>query len=174
MSVVICGLPRSGKTTIGKALAKALQWDFIDTDQLIEKAYGNTLSCKEIFLQEGGFFFRTFECKQILSLKASKSVIAIGGGSLIDTKCAAHISTLGPVIYLKISENRLLERFLQHEIPAYLDPTSIELSLQKLYKDRTPLYEKAAHVTIEVTDRTVDQIVALCFQPIFKKIKDSF
>ncbi len=128
MNVILCGLPKSGKTTVGKALSQALRMNFVDTDCLIEDAfaahYNEKLSCREIFERKGEDFFRTLEKQQVLTLKeTTQSIIAIGGGTLLTHENALLIGSLGCIIYLKISMEGLLDRFLQHKIPPYLYPS---------------------------------------------------
>lgn len=65
MNIIICGMPASGKTTIGKKAAEKIAWDFIDTDQLIESVYasqtGRACSCNQIYMKEGEVFFATLK-----------------------------------------------------------------------------------------------------------------
>ena len=128
MNVILCGLPKSGKTTVGKALSQTLRMNFVDTDCLIENAFAThnkeKLSCREIFERKGEAFFRTLEKQQVFTLKGTtQSIIAIGGGTLLTHENALLIGSLGCIIYLKISMERVLERFLQHTIPPYLYPS---------------------------------------------------
>ena len=97
--IILCGLPMSGKTTIGKLLAEKLNWDFLDTDQMIEKAYyqetKQNLTCREIFKKKGEGFFRSLEKEQITTLANYKNVIvALGGGSLIDEENRKFVKSL--------------------------------------------------------------------------------
>lgn len=72
MNIILCGLPKSGKTTIGKHFAENMKWDFIDTDILIEKAYARSThkkhTCRQIYFEEGEAFFRNIESLIIGSL----------------------------------------------------------------------------------------------------------
>ena len=87
MNLILCGLPMSGKTTVGKLLAQHLKWDFIDTDRCLEKAYeqqsGEFLSCREIYKKLGEGPFRVLEQERLAALAVNgSSVIALGGGCL--------------------------------------------------------------------------------------------
>ena len=87
MTLILSGLPMSGKTTIGKLLAEKLQLPFLDTDRLIEQSYaamtGMKCSCRQIHSEKGEVFFRAFEKEQIKALQGDHArVIALGGGVL--------------------------------------------------------------------------------------------
>lgn len=134
MNIVLCGLPKCGKTTIGKLLAKKLKRPFIDTDQLM----GGKQRCREIFLEKGEATFRALEEKTIATLLTTdNAVISLGGG--------APLTLAGTLIYLKVDLDLLAKRqdpkaaFLQHE------------TFYDLAKRRIPLYEAAASATVDIT-----------------------
>lgn len=154
MNIILCGLPMCGKSTIGKILAERLRWKFVDTDQLIEKAYtaktGNVFSCREIFLNEGEENFRRLEKKQIAALKSAKDcVISIGGGSLMDPVSATILQSIGSIIYLKVPIEQLWGRVHRRGIPAYLDPIDPEKAFYAMAKQRIPQYESSAEFVID-------------------------
>jgi shikimate kinase len=154
VNIVLCGLPKSGKTSIGRMLADQLRWNFIDTDRLIERAYPKG-SCREIFLKEGEPFFRRLEKEQIRSLKgSSQSVIALGGGSLNDPENRKTVKAFGDLIYLKVQPEIIWERM--RELPAYL---SSQKAFYDLAKERMPTYEKAAHFIMETDQCSCQEIV---------------
>lgn len=157
-ALILCGLPKSGKTTIGKLIAQKLAWPFFDTDACIESAYLKnkqvSLSCREIFIKEGEEFFRKLEREQI-SL-AKKGVIATGGGSILDEQNRELLKKLGLVYFLSVPLAILWERMQTFGIPAFLQS---EESLHLLAKERLPLYENASHVTIATSQLTPSQIV---------------
>lgn len=154
MNIILCGLPMSGKTTIGIMAAKKMNWNFIDTDKLIETAYGahnkKKYTCRQIFAKEGELLFRNLEIQQIASLPGTaKSVISVGGGTLNDRRNTKILKSIGKVIYLKTPINMLWERVQRRGIPAYLDPADPENAFYELAKKRSPLYEEAANFIIE-------------------------
>lgn len=165
MNILLCGLPKCGKTTIGTQLAGTLGWNFIDTDQLVSTLHNNNLSCREIFQQEGEVLFRKYE-EQALRLieNSSRTVIALGGGTLCHPANPPLIRSLGTVIYLRCPTQILWNRIVNHGIPAYLDPHNPELSFYSIATARIPLYEDAADRTIDTENRTVGDVVNLFFK----------
>lgn len=156
MNLILCGLPLSGKTTIGRALAASIGGTFLDTDEQIEKAYvaatGDALSCRQIFMTEGEASFREWEKRQIASLtEVEDSIIAVGGGALLDEANALLLRAAGLLIYLRSPWTTLWSRGGQRrDLPAYLDPQEPERSFYAMAARRAPLYEKSAHLTLDV------------------------
>lgn len=153
MNVILCGMPMTGKTTLGKQLAALIGWNFIDTDLLIEQAFaiqtGRELTCREIYKEIGQLKFRALEKQQLILLKGKvDSVIAIGGGTLEDPENIEYLKTVGILIYLKISLNILLERIFISGTPAYLDAKNVEKTFENLSKRRIPIFEKSADAII--------------------------
>ncbi len=169
MNIILCGLPMSGKTTIGTLLAAKLTCPFIDTDRLIEAAYtsqkGKNYSCRQIFLQEGEPFFRSLEKQQIASLTPTKKhIIAVGGGSLANPDNVKALQSLGCIVYLKAPLDIIWNRIKQGGIPAYLDPNDPEKAFYTLAETRIPTYEASAHITIDVGNLNKDEIVTRILQ----------
>lgn len=165
MNIILCGMPGSGKTTIGKMLAKELRWNFVDTDRLIEKTYskktGKKSSCRQIFLAESEPFFREMEKREVLSLNTSlKSIIAVGGGALNDPDNIEHLKSIGRLVYLAVSERTLWNRLKRRGIPAYLDSISPENSFYDLAKNRSVVYEEVAEVTFAADLLSKKEVVA--------------
>ena len=164
MNIILCGLPKSGKTTLGKLLAERLNWPFIDTDRLIENRYASQTniksSCREIYLHEGEKFFRALEKEAILSLERIKhTVIATGGGSLCDIDNIKVLESIGILIYLKTSLEVIWDRLKNKELPSYLHTTDPKASFYTLAESRIPLYEKWATFHIDTHLLTKDRIL---------------
>lgn len=163
MNLILCGLPKSGKTTIGKIIAKHLSRNFIDTDNLIEHDYhaekGVQFNCRQIVRHEGEPYFRNLEKKHINCLKEIKNhVIAIGGGSLSDPENIQCLQQIGRFIYLKTDPQILWKRVIVNGIPAYLDPNNPEIDFFAIMKKRQPLLEKVADVIIETGNLSEQEI----------------
>lgn len=109
MRIVLMGFMASGKTTVGKILSRALDFDFFDIDKTIEKTEKKTIA--EIFEMNGEKYFRKIE-REILkdSLKKNNVVIALGGGTPCFFDNIKLINEISISFYLKTSHEKLLER----------------------------------------------------------------
>lgn len=165
MSLILCGMPGSGKTEVRKVLAKRLGLPFVDTDALIEKRYlereREGLSCTEIYRKKGECFFRELERETVLSLSLLPPlVVATGGGTLENEESCAHLRQGGVIVYLAAPPDLLWKRLQERggRIPAYLNPNAAKKSFFALFAKREPLYLKAAHFVIEVGSLTVHEV----------------
>lgn len=156
MNIILCGMPKSGKTTIGKKLARTLGWDFIDTDQMIVVT-NNGSACRDLFLQHGEAHFREMESRQIASLKnIQKTVISIGGGALCNPENASHLLSLGKLVYLKVPSNILWSRNSKDGIPAF---ATSQDAFKKLEEKRLPIYERYATTHIDAYELTIKEVI---------------
>ena len=170
--IIFSGLPASGKTTMGKILAEELNWEFIDTDRLIEKAYNKKpATCSEIFKEEGKKYFRELEKNQIIAIvdKKTPTVVALGGGALNDPDNVKILRSAGTLIYLQVPLEVVWKRIEQRGIPAYLDPTNPEQSFHELAQKRIPLYEKASHITLKTAVQNGKNIWQVILSETFSK-----
>lgn len=175
MIPILCGMPRCGKTTVGKLLAKQLNRQFIDTDDRIVDAYflktGLQLSCREIYKEIGEKSFRKIEKQQLASLsKTDPCVISLGGGALSDSANRDILKQLGFIVYLKADIDTLWNRLKQEAIPAFLDPAQPLQSLKDLASVRTPIYEMMAHAVLEIDHINPQQTVEV----ILKKLESPY
>lgn len=166
MNLILCGLPMCGKTTVGQALAEMVGWNCIDTDRHIEAAYAKRhheySSCREIFSRIGARAFYEMEKQQIALLAgAMKSIIAVGGGSLNDGDNVRVLQALGRLVYLRVPATLLWERVQWRGIPAYVEAANPEQSFYEIVHERTPVYEKAADLIIDVGHLGVQEIVTM-------------
>lgn len=164
MSIILCGLPGCGKTTYGFEAAALMQWEFVDTDRLIEMEYESRkkskFSCREIFHLLGERDFRLLEKSAIYKLKDKKQgVIALGGGSFSDPGIISFIKGIGHVVYLKTPLSILLGRLHKNGLPAFLDPLNPDDSFKCLAKKRQPIYEKACDFFIDTSFFTKDEVI---------------
>jgi shikimate kinase len=150
-NLALIGFKASGKTTLGKRLAHALQWTFIDTDQLIEQHHPY-MSCREIFQTFGGHYFRDLESQAIASLKhPSPFVLATGGGSLLQSSNGTELKARAILIYLKTSADVLKKRLWERQtLPAYLNGGDPDQAFETLYKELTIVYDQWADQTLDM------------------------
>jgi len=140
-NIVLVGMPSSGKSTIGSALAEKLGMNFIDTDTLVVDM--EKRSIPEIFQSNGEQHFRSLESKAVLeAAKNSNTVIATGGGVILNPKNIERLRQNGKIYFLDRPINDLLvtdDRPLSNDIE----------KLKKLYDERYDLYRKAADVIVK-------------------------
>ena len=158
MRLLIIGPMASGKSTIGLKLANRLNLDFVDTDQQIEDRAGAEISWIFDIEGESGFRIREEEVLKEVCLN-DEIVISTGGGIIIEKNNRKLISESGVVIYLEVSIQTQLERTLMDKSRPLLDSKDKEQTLKNLKKQRTPLYEEIANITIEAGDRSNNQVV---------------
>lgn len=143
-NVVLVGFKRSGKTTHGKKIAEKLNCNFIDTDDLI------AFDCRRFYQDIGADSFRLLEKKIIFSLGVvQRSVIATGGGSILDPDNVFALKKMGKVIYLQVPKDELKARLLKSPIPSFLDPQDLDGSFEKMYRHRSPIYKKIADIIVK-------------------------
>ena len=155
-NITLIGMPGAGKSTIGIVLAKVLGYDFIDSDLLIQKEEGKLLW--EIMRDCGNDGFNKIEEKVNSQIQTSHSVIATGGSVIYGPKAMEHLRDISTVVYLKVSCS-VLERRLGDltKRGVVFKPGQ---TLLDLYKERVPLYEKYAHITVNVGHKTVQHDVS--------------
>ena len=105
---ILIGMPGSGKSTIGVLLAKALGYDFVDTDLVIQQKGGGLL--KEIIARIGNDGFKQLEEDVNASIDVNKSVIAPGGSAVYSDKAMRHFKEIGTIIYLKLDYQTVKRR----------------------------------------------------------------
>jgi len=147
-AVCLIGLPGSGKSTVGRQLARRLGLGFLDTDHVIEQRIG--CSIRLYFEREGEASFRDVEAAVIDELTLQhKGVLATGGGAVLREDNRRHLRERGHVVYLRSSPEEVFRR-LRHDANRPLLQVGDPLArLRELFKARDPLYGEAAHFVIE-------------------------
>jgi len=169
--VVLTGFMASGKTAVGRRLARRLGYDFVDTDHVIEEKAGCAIS--ELFARSGEAAFRALERETIASLSpAAPSVIATGGGTFVDADNRAALHRLGVCVCLVVSPETILERVGRSDKrPLAQGPDAAE-RLAKLYETRLPFY-RMADVMVETDGLTVEQAAARVASAIAPRLRSS-
>jgi shikimate kinase len=161
--IILIGPMGSGKTTIGGLLAKKLNMQFRDTDQIIEEQEHRTIS--QIFLDEGEDAFRVIE-KRVLrqELLTDNTVLSLGGGAPISLDAQSALRAIASqIIFLDISLSTVAPRIgFNRDRPLLLNnPRGQWLTLMD---ERRPIYESIADITINVDDKSEDAIVSLALE----------
>lgn len=149
------GMPSSGKSTLGRQLAKELNYDFIDLDKKIETSEGKKIT--EIFTLEGEEYFRKLESEQLKKIELNdKLVIATGGGTPCFNNNMAVIKQNGISVFLDVKPNKLEERMRnskKNNRPLFaLESDSLLETLVKTYESRIDIYNQADIVIEGDTD----------------------
>lgn len=155
-SLVLVGMPGSGKSAIGRRLATRLELPFLDADQEIETAAGKPI--RDIFKDHGEAYFRDGERKVIARLlRAGPQVLATGGGAFMVAETQANIRRSGISIWLKAELPVLMRRVLKRNNRPLLerDPEGV---MRQLMATRYPVYA-TADLTVESRDLPHDSIV---------------
>ena len=144
-NIILIGMPGVGKSTLGVVLAKELGFEFVDADLLIQKRENRLL--KEIIAEDGVEGFLAIENEVNASIETDKTIIATGGSVIYGSEAMEHLKAIGTVVYLKLDYTTLSSRL------GSLRGRGVVLkdgqTLQSLYEERVPLYEKYADVTVD-------------------------
>lgn len=160
--VVITGFMATGKTEVGRRLARALGRPFVDTDGLVEAAAGRSI--RDIFAHEGEARFRELERAAVVqACGVAGAVIATGGGTLLDAENRRRLAAAGPIVCLSAAPEDILRRVG--------DPASRPLlvngngqpgglaRIRTLLEERAPIYALATHA-VDTSGLSLDQVVA--------------
>jgi shikimate kinase len=152
-NLVLIGFMGSGKSSVGRELAKRWNYRFIDTDAMIRHKYD--LSIPDIFAIHGEKFFRDAEYQALVRLRGIRStVIATGGGIVTQPRNLPLLRTLGPVVWLCADQTTILDRVGKSAHRPMLNQANPEESVTRLLNERAPLYQKAADLRIETSGLT--------------------
>ena len=150
-NIILIGMPGAGKSSAGVILAKALGYEFIDTDPVIQHREKRLLC--EIIADEGKERFLEIENEVNATLEADKSVIAPGGSAVYGKEAMEHFKEIGTIVYLKLSYQDLKKRL------GNLKDRGVVLkegqTLKDLYDERSELYEKYAEITVDESGKDI-------------------
>lgn len=157
MIISLVGLPGSGKSTVGRQLARRLQLHFSDSDQVIEQRIGCPI--REYFEREGETSFRDIEEQVLDELTQQSGVLSTGGGAVLRDANRQRLHARGKVVYLKSTPEELMRR-LRHDTQRPLLQVGDPLQrLRELYAVRDPLYRETAHFVIDTGRPSVATLV---------------
>lgn len=158
MIISLVGLPGSGKTTVGRQLARRLRLPFVDSDHALEAHLG--CSIREFFEREGEQRFRDMESQMLETLtREGSKVLSTGGGSVLRPENRAHLRDRSQVVYLKSTPEELFRR-LRHDTQRPLLQVADPMGrLRDLFRDRDPLYQDIAHFVLETGRPSVSTLV---------------
>ena len=152
-NITLIGMPGVGKSTLGVVLAKVMEYQFMDSDLLIQNEEKRRLS--RIIEEEGIEGFKKIENRVNASIKTDKTVIATGGSVVYCEEAMNHLKSIGTIVYLKLSYEAISKRLRN------LKGRGVVLekgqTLKELYEERIPLYEKYADIVIDVEGLNMEE-----------------
>ncbi len=154
-SVVLIGMPGAGKSTVGVLLAKALGFDFIDTDLLIQLREHRTL--QEILDSDGYQHLRAIEAEVLLALEPDGMVIATGGSAVYSERAMRHLKAHGPAVFLDVPLDVLRRRVGDLGCRGIAGPPGS--TFESLAAERIPLYRRYADIVVDADLPNADAVV---------------
>jgi shikimate kinase len=157
--IVVVGMTGAGKSTVGRQVADRLDYEWVDTDQLIEKSAGRTV--RDIFSEDGEAVFRNVEAEVLRgALEATDpSVISTGGGIVLSEANRKLLrQPQHRVVWLMADPSILLDR-LQHGMHRPLLDKDPEGTLARMWQQREALYREVADVIVSVDGRSIQDVV---------------
>jgi len=155
--LILIGLMGSGKSSVGKLLAKELNREFFDSDKEIEQMTGANIPL--IFELEGESGFRKRETQAIHKLCAQKNIVlATGGGAILSAENRTLLSDNSVIIYLQVSDDQILARTRQDRSRPLLQTENPRQKLIQLIAEREPLYLSLAGHTIDTDQLNVKEV----------------
>lgn len=151
-NIVLIGMPSSGKSTVGKYLAEKTGMQFIDTDLIILEREKRPL--KDIVNSDGLQKFLEIQQEVIQGLDVNNSIISTGGSVIYSPASMKHLKENGSIIFLKLEYEEIEKRITSGRRFARKE----EQDLMDLYRERMPLYEKYADITINCSGKSVEKI----------------
>ena len=158
-NIVLVGFMGSGKSTVGRMLARRLHFRFLDTDKLVEERAG--MSIAEIFAQHGEADFRERESAALQSLAASRQhILATGGGIVTVPGNIPLLRSLGLVVLLTADPEEIYRRVSRNTERPLLQVEDPRKRVLDLMAQRQPLYESAAHFQVDSTRLRHEDVTA--------------
>jgi len=166
---ILMGIKKSGKTTLGRSLAKKLGTSFIDIDDVIEKIFqkehGRDMpgikSCRDIYRSKGKSFFQDLEYKAILQIRKTweqkkDRVVSLGGGIADNSEALCILRDFGIKIYLESDPKLLFERIKRQGLPPFLEGENPYELFSTLYTRRSGIYRTTADITVNISNKDLN------------------
>ena len=162
MNLILIGMPGCGKSTVGVVLAKRLGFRFADTDLLIQEKSGCLL--QEVIDSFGSKALLKLEEEVLLGWVGDNTVVATGGSAVYSDIGMEHLRENGKVVYIKLSLEQVEKRLGNLSTRGVAGAESH--SLEQLYDERTPLYERYADVVVKADRLTIEQTIEAVYNSV--------
>lgn len=158
-NIILIGYMGSGKSTVGRKAARAVEYNFLDTDVLIEEEEGMKIS--KLFEEKGEAYFREKETETIQRLltQPKGNVIATGGGLPMKEGNAKLLKELGTVIYLKAETDTLVNRLSGDKARPLIKNGDLREKIETMLAVRGPVYEACADVVLQTDGMSFYEII---------------
>ena len=146
-SISLIGMAGAGKSTVGKELAKMLDFRLVDSDTLIEEQYEKSL--QNILEDEGYIKLREIENLVLKNLRLHETILSTGGSAVYSDEAMQHIQQYSKVIFLDVPFDQIIER-----VPSFLDrgfAKAPSQSIEEAFEERLVLYKKYSHHIVSNT-----------------------
>ncbi|MEA5113509.1 MAG: shikimate kinase [Geobacteraceae bacterium] len=155
-NIILTGFMGTGKSSVGKLLAKRLGYRFRDMDDMIVSR--QNMSINEIFEKYGEIHFRTLEAEAIRSISEERGmVVSTGGGAVISKENRNMFRNIGLIVNLSASPEVILERLAQDDGRPLLSGSKDIATIDRLMKEREPFYSDA-DIRIDTTGKKLDDV----------------
>ncbi|MGN0447595.1 MAG: shikimate kinase [Acutalibacteraceae bacterium] len=154
-NIVLIGMPGAGKSTIGVLLAKSLLCDFCDTDLIIQKQTGKSLC--QIIEEKGNDGFLKIENDIIFAQSFTNCVIATGGSAVYGSDAMKKLKESSVFVFLHVDTKELTKRLSNIKTRGVAMEKT--MTIEDLYRERLPLYQKYADISIDCTGKTAEECV---------------
>ncbi len=161
MNIYLVGYRCTGKTTVGRWLARHLNWAFVDSDEEVVRAHGMTIL--HIVRAQGWEGFREKEKNAFLRIaRLDRHVVATGGGAVLDPENVRRMKGSGKIFWLKASPGTIRRRMALDEATGPLRPSltskGADQEVEAVLAGRTPLYRQAADSAIDTDGLNPEEI----------------
>lgn len=164
-NIILIGMPGAGKSTVGVILAKVLGLNFIDSDLIIQEEEGKLL--RDIIAQEGLNGYIEIENRVNKNITVENTVISTGGSAIYGKEAMKNFRNEGIVVYLKLDYKTISKRL--GDIKARGVVLRDGQSLKDLYHERTILYEKYAHITLDMEGHSIEESMEAIVEAVKEK-----
>jgi shikimate kinase len=155
--ITFIGMAGAGKTTVGRLVARALDWAFADSDHIIEAAFGAPLQAVTDRMTKDEFI--ELEADMVCDLRFTRTVISTGGSVIYRQRSMEHLASLGPIVYLDVPLATILERIARNpdrEVGVYLLDKKLDEEVARLHLSKmgaklsTLTQEQADYIGVNV------------------------
>lgn len=155
-NIILIGFMAAGKSSVGRLLARELNWDFIDTDKEIEQVTG--LKIAQIFRRYGEKRLRSEENLVVKRIsEVSKTVVATGGGTILDCENRKRLQHMGVLIHLFVPVEVVLQRVKKRHDRPLLKKSIPEI--KQIWQNRLDIYNQGS-IVIDTSDKNLNEIVS--------------